>query len=877
MALTQGELVEALELIKQSPLVAKWSGFRERILVDLDIVPYAPGATVFDPQQPPLYLYIVVEGTVVQHLTEGGRTWLELTFKPGQFFGQHALFAGRYDSTARVTTAGPARLLRMTAAHLRIAMEHNPGLYEALLHDKLAARLRRIPLLRSLTDEQVQRLAEPIEERDFAAQAAIPVREQPGIWLVEWGQVAVTGPAAIAHGEGEGWRITAGNFFVALGNDEPGTDAGQQLRFHGKNTAADSAQAHVNSHLFYLPVAHAGRLIATFPDIARLLQEPLRIYDVLAQVDQFKDLTPVQRQHLAQFCAWEFVPARQNITTQGATGNQYIIIREGAALVTALDDSGRERPKNRWLPVHGYGATSLLEGRPRDATVRAVQGPQQADGTTLLGADIISLDRRDMRYAFQKRPNLWSPDVPLVSRTAEIQETKVPYDWMQEGEVLKWRGRSHWFWLVGPILPVLIFLTLLLVFGFLGTRVFTWGGITAGLLIAFIILPLGGWIAYNYFDDYYAVTNRRVTRRDHQVLLYQARVEAPVEMIQDVTVQTNFWGRLFGYGDVTIRTAAKVGSINFRHVPEPDDVKEAIEEQRIETLAAARGRQKEELRHGLMSGLKLSLPIAERGRALGNPPRPQRQGFWSWLSRPAPAERKTVLPTAPRPSSLFRRLTPERWREVLFGPPPPPPRTLSGDSLWRKHWINLVARAGLPFLSVITLLVLGVLLARDTLALPAGIDLTAGALFAGWFVLLIAALGWFFWNYVDYRNDIYVVTDDRIMDVEMKPLGLFAKRREGGLDRVQNVVYVQNGLIANVLNYGDVIISTAAADEGYTFLMVPNPKLVQATVFQKLDAFRARQEQKRTADRQRELIEGLEVYHRLMGRGGSPSQWDEGQ
>ncbi len=874
MALTQAEQVEVWDLIKQSPLVSKWSWFRERVLADLDIVHHAPGETIFRPQEPPLYLYIVVEGTVVQRLTEAGQVWLELTFKPGQFFGQHALFADRYDSIARVTPAGPARLLQMTAAHLRIALEHNPALYEALLHDNCAARLRRIPLLRSLNDEQVQRLAEPVEERDFAPQDVLPLREQPGIWIVEWGQVAVTGPA---NTTGEGGRVTAGNFFVALGGDEPGTEAGQQLRFHGKNTSADSAQAHIKSHLFYLPVAHAGRLVASFTGIARLLNAPLRIDDILAQVEQFSDLTPVQRQHLAQFCGWEFVPARQNITTQGVTGNQYIILREGAALVTALDDSGRERPKNRMLPVRGYGATSLLEGRPRDATVRAVQGPQQPDGTILKGADIISLDRRDMRYAFTERPDLWSTNVPLVNRTAEIQETKIPYDWMQEGEVLKWRGRSHWFWLVGPILPILVIFTLLLIFGLLGSDLFSGAGITAGLLIAFIVMPLGAWIAYNYLDDYYAVTNRRVTRRDHQVLLYQARVEAPVEMIQDVTVQTNFWGRVFNFGDVTIRTAAKVGSINFRHVPEPDVVKEAIEEQRIETLAAARGRQKEELRHGLMSGLKISLPVAERSRALGTPPRPRRQGFWSWLSRPAPAERKNVLPTAPRPSSLFRRLTPERWREVLFGPPPPPPRTLSGDSLWRKHWVNLVGRAGLPFLSVITLLVLGVLMARDTLALPAGIDLAGEALFAGWFVLLVVALGWFFWNYIDYRNDIYVVTDDRIMDIEMKPLGLFAKRREGGLDRVQNVVFVQNGLIANILNYGDVVISTAAADEGYTFLMVPNPKLVQATVFQKLDAFRARQEQKRTTDRQRELIEGLEVYHRLMGRGGSSSEWGAGQ
>ena len=212
---------------------------------------------------------------------------------------------------------------------------------------------------------------------------------------------------------------------------------------------------------------------------------------------------------------------------------------------------------------------------------------------------------------------------------------------------------------------------------------------------------------------------------------------------------------------------------------------------------------------------------------------------------------------------------------MLFGPPPPPPKPLSGESLWRKHWLNLFQRTGPPLLSLIGLIVGGVLVfGRGSLGQD---DATMQGLLWGWFVLLFAALGWFLWNYVDYRNDVYVVTDDRIIDIEMKPLGLSAKRREGGLERVQNVTYTQNGLIANIFNYGDVIISTAASDEGYTFLMVPNPKLVQATVFQKLDAFRARQEQKRTSDRQRELIEGLEVYHRLLGRGGLPPDWDQGQ
>jgi hypothetical protein len=45
--------------------------------------------------------------------------------------------------------------------------------------------------------------------------------------------------------------------------------------------------------------------------------------------------------------------------------------------------------------------------------------------------------------------------------------------------------------------------------------------------------------------------------------------------------------------------------------------------------------------------------------------------------------------------------------------------------------------------------------------------------------------------------------------------------------------------------------------------MVPHPRAVQSIIFQKLDALRARQEEQRTRERQRELTEALEVYHQL--------------
>ena len=182
--------------------------------------------------------------------------------------------------------------------------------------------------------------------------------------------------------------------------------------------------------------------------------------------------------------------------------------------------------------------------------------------------------------------------------------------------------------------------------------------------------------------------------------------------------------------------------------------------------------------------------------------------------------------------------------------------------IWHKHWLNALGRIGIPFLTILALLVIAVLYLAGVIEFA---RLNETALFIGWSIIMAVAAFWFWWNYTDYRNDIYIVTDDRIVDIEMKPLGLDAKRRESGLERVQNVVFQQNGLWATLFRYGDVVISTAAANEGFTFFMVPEPQHVQATVFQKLSRFRSREEQRRASNRQKEMIEALSVYHQLHG------------
>ncbi len=862
MRLTPAQSTQFWAQFNNSPLFAKWPTARDNLYAMLELMPIPPDGVIYEPGDPPSYLYLIGAGSVQLSLLHNGKPYLQQELGPGDHFGQMGLFANKYRSRAVATPE--TVLYRMSAAGLRTALDQNPALQEELLHEKRAGRLRRIPLLHSMTDDQLRWLAQVIEERTVARGEKLPLGSDAGLWIVDYGQIKVTGPAN-PHEENEWpkWGITAGNFFFSPGPD---------LQF-GRKCIAETAVAAAPGRLYYLPVRAANRLIATFPEMGNRVAEPLDIAQILSTIPQFQLLTHQQQEHLAQYAGWEFVPAGQNVTTQGSVGHSFVYIFDGAAVVTAVDDRGRSRPRTYFKAGDAYGTTSLLAGQPRDATVRAVRAQDKERQPGLDGAEVIILNRDDVQHAFAVDRQMWHRGVPLVNEMVVIKEDRRPLDWMDEGEVLRWRKNPHILWLILPgALVVLAAVLLVIVWravpdaikGTVGVAALICGGPL--LVLAFLIVFL------NYQDDYYALTNRRVTRRDRQLMLYEARAEAPLEMVQDVTINTNFWGRLFGYGNVTVRTASKDRWIVLNNISQPENVKADILQGRIEAQAAGYGKQNEILRRNLMSNLQLALPVPERQRALGDAASPPQSMSRKLFSRgpqtPQPSQEK--LPGAPRPPSRWlvwlNSKLPEQWRKVIIDPTKLQTRPLSGQVVWRKHWLNLAARAGLPFFAFFLVIVLGVILLFTRPSLPGFPTL---GLFPLWFVALIASGIWLWWQYTDWHNDIYVLTDDKIIDIEQRPLGLDTKRREGGLERVQNVNAKQSGILSNIFDYGDVIISTAAGDEGYTFIMVAHPKKVQATVFQKLDQLRRRQEEKHTLQRQREMIEGLQVYHQIQAEQAS--------
>ena len=103
--------------------------------------------------------------------------------------------------------------------------------------------------------------------------------------------------------------------------------------------------------------------------------------------------------------------------------------------------------------------------------------------------------------------------------------------------------------------------------------------------------------------------------------------------------------------------------------------------------------------------------------------------------------------------------------------------------------------------------------------------------------MIIVGGMWNLWNVLDWQNDLYILTTDRIIDLEKVPL-ISEDRREARLQQIQDVHYVMPGFINRLLDFGDVEVETAGRGGGFTFRSVPHPRQVQAEIFARVDQVR---------------------------------------
>lgn len=152
---------------------------------------------------------------------------------------------------------------------------------------------------------------------------------------------------------------------------------------------------------------------------------------------------------------------------------------------------------------------------------------------------------------------------------------------LSSGERIAHREKQHWFvfvWGAKLAVAAIILGIILLVLSQMVTpdqraALGTLMGIASAALI---IGGLGvlGWHILRYLNQEYVLTNRRVIQV--QGVLNKTSMDSSLEKINDARLEQSVFGRMFGFGDLEILTAADTGVDRFRMIRDPIGFKKAM-------------------------------------------------------------------------------------------------------------------------------------------------------------------------------------------------------------------------------------------------------------------------------------------------------------
>ena len=478
------------------------------------------------------------------------------------------------------------------------------------------------------------------------------------------------------------------------------------------------------------------------------------------------------------------------------------------------------------------GEQGMLYNQPRAATVDAISD-----------AKLAYWDRSAFDWLLGQDDRCWSYFEALYRHRE--RRARRPFTGKQWDEVTLVRTGKHIMMLIvalfGPVFLLLLSLGVLIFSLALDLTLPILTGVVVGVPMFFSLV----WGVFNYInwkDDEYIVTSKRVIHIERFVIYGEKRDEAPLIRIQDVTVvATNFWERLLNFHDLSIKTAG-AGTIVFAGMRDAEGAMEVIFDERAKALERREAADVAHIRKALAKRIDktvgdVTLPVDTLEPT---------SGYY------AEGKRRRLPP-------LIDYLWPRMW-------------VAEGDTItWRKHWFIWLKKTWLALLVFLALLVLMVL---NLLGWPPFDSLEGNSVMLTLVLGLAATVAflWYIYLYDDWHRDVYIVTKDRIIDVQSSSFRLQGEeRREGTFDVIQNITYVVPGFFNNLLNLGSVTIETAGTAETFTFFNVFHPSLVQQEVVNRMVAF---QEERRRQERLREdtkLAEWFGEYQYLHLGGDHPS------
>jgi uncharacterized membrane protein YdbT with pleckstrin-like domain len=163
---------------------------------------------------------------------------------------------------------------------------------------------------------------------------------------------------------------------------------------------------------------------------------------------------------------------------------------------------------------------------------------------------------------------------------------------LKQGEKVVLVIRPHWIFLFWPVLFTMIAIVAgILIKGY-------------GYIIPFIFVCYTGYKMIERNRNLWAITDLRII--DEFGVFSLNSKESPLDKINNVSYNQTFWGRLFGFGNVQIQTAAEIGSTTYHNVEKPRELKDTITQMQEDYKKTQIRSQAEELAKAIVSESKNS-------------------------------------------------------------------------------------------------------------------------------------------------------------------------------------------------------------------------------------------------------------------------------
>lgn len=551
---------------------------------------------------------------------------------------------------------------------------------------------------------------------------------------------------------------------------------------------------------------------------------PVRVA-FLKKMHLFRGLSDDQLQLVAESIQEQAYEEGELIFAQGSTTDTFYIVYSGGVEIFNVLKKGKTSKEQKIASLFRgdyFGEQSLLKKRAHNASVRAGKG-------TL----VFKIYRNKFLQFIRTMPDLQGC-FSVVTQSRELAR-RLRFPWLNENEVIYFLSRKHIFILyqmmVGPVLGVILTLSLLEVSFVVQSSPMTGFGGMLALISGFLVVLAFFWGFWQYVDwsnDYYVVTNQRVVRIDKVVLMYDSREESSMTTITSVNSESDMFGRIFRYGTVIVRTIS--GEMRMRFVHRPKYAVAMIEEYLLRAKDVMRQHDEEIMLNTLRKKLGMTPPAAPTAAV------------------PDEAAKPVGKKAAPKPT--LGGAIAEYIRDIFYAR-----KEVGGTVTYHKHWIVLVRDIILQ-----TIVLIGLLSVYPLWYYFYGqfISLALGSIVM---FLIIATLVWWVYGFLDWRNDLYQVTPEQIVDIYRVPFG-DEERKAAPLENILSANFQRTGFFGQLFNYGKVNIQVGNLD--FDFDNVADPPSVQRDIVQRMNArIQKKREVEASAEHER-MAEWLAMYHKTM-------------